>query len=49
MQIKQNFSKNKNIKIVFCVKKCNAELDNKHITWCEYMNKDTKYKNISIF
>ena len=31
------------MKIVYCVKKCNAEIENEHITWCEYI-KDTAYK-----
>ena len=26
------------------MKKCNAEIENEHITWCEYMNKDAAYK-----
>ena len=32
------------MKTVYCVKKCNAELDNEHITWCEYRNKDNEIK-----
>ena len=32
------------MKIVRCVKQCNEELDNEHIIWCKFMNKDDEYK-----
>ena len=43
-EIKNNFPKDRNMKIVYCVKQCNTELDNEHITWCKFMNKENDYK-----
>ena len=37
-------SKDKNMKITYCIKKCNTELDNEHIVWCKKMNKESDYK-----
>ena len=42
--IKINFPKDKNMKIAYCIKKCNTELDNEHIVWCKNMNKEKDYK-----
>ena len=43
-EIKDNFPKDRNMKVVYCVKQCNKELDNEHIKWCKFMNKENDYK-----
>ena len=42
--LKANFSKNRNITGSFCIEKSSVELNNEHIVWCQYLNKDSEIK-----
>ena len=42
--LKANFSQNRNITRTFCIEKCSVELNNEHLVWCQYLNKDSEYK-----
>ena len=46
--LKANFSQNQNVTRTFCIEKCKVELNNEHIVWCKYLNKDSdiKYKEL---
>ena len=37
-----NLSRNKSIKPTFCVKECNIELNNEHLSYCPILNKNSE-------
>ena len=42
--IRLNFKRNINISPEYCIKQCQQELDNTHLTWCRYMNKENDFR-----
>ena len=42
--IKKNFTRTINMKQEYCIKSCQKELDNQHITWCDKMNEDKIFR-----
>ena len=42
--IRLNFKRNINISPEYCIKQCQQELDNTHLTWCSYMNKENDFR-----
>ena len=42
--LKENFSRNEQIKETYCIKKCLQKLDNEHLTWCEKLNRKNDFK-----
>ena len=42
--IKSNFRRNNKMEAEFCIEKCGKELDNEHLTWCQYLNKENDFK-----
>ena len=44
-----NFKRNMNISPESCIKQCQQELNNSHLTWCSYMNKENYFRFIHLF
>ena len=42
--LKINFSRNENIKEVFCIKSCQQLIDNEHLIWCSKMNSENDFR-----
>ena len=42
--IKNNFKRNMIMNTEYCIKSCQKELDNQHITWCDKMNEEKDFR-----
>ena len=42
--LKINFSRNENIKEVFCIKSCQQLIDSEHLKWCQQMNSENNFR-----
>ena len=47
-ELKTNFSRNQNINSKYCLNDCGKELNNEHLKWCQYMNKESDLKYLDI-
>ena len=47
-ELKSNFSRNKTLKIEYCLNICGMEIDNEHMTWCPHINTTNDYKYINL-
>ena len=46
--IKSNFRKKHKMEAEVCIEKSGEELDNEHLKWCQYMNKESDLKYLDI-
>ena len=46
--IRFNFKRNMNISPEYCIKQCQQELNNPHLTWCRYMKKEQDFRFIHL-
>ena len=46
--IRFNFKRNMNISPEYCIKQCQQELNNSHLTWCSHINKENNFRSIQL-
>ena len=46
--LKSNFKRNIHIYNEYCIKKCQKDLDNSHLTWCDSINKENNFRFIHL-
>ena len=42
--LKENFSRNEQIKETYCIKECQQKIDNEHLTWCDKLNRKNDFR-----
>ena len=40
--LKSNFKRNHKLETEVCLEKCGKELNNEHLVWCSFINKDNE-------